>query len=235
LDVATGNGRFLEWLIGYLPSFNSAIGIDADPTVRGDFRERFESWPSVRFRRMDARRLRFRANSFDIVATANAFCEFDRPETILAEMLRVLRAGGWIVVAETYRDGVTEPERTHVLMHDWWAEVDRLQHVVHHPWLTRAELVALLVRGGLVETRFFDIPDENMDPFDPDVIAEIDSVMERILPRSRAVPELEARGRELVAKLHSNGFRKPTALVTIGRRPERVSRPVPRSSARPRR
>jgi SAM-dependent methyltransferase len=61
----------------------------------------------------DARSLPWRAGSFDVVTTWNVVHHLDAPERVLREMLRVLRPGGWLVVADFTPSGFRLMDEIH--------------------------------------------------------------------------------------------------------------------------
>ncbi len=53
----------------------------------------------------DSERLPFASGSFDIVTCANSFHHYPRQDRAVAEMRRVLRPGGRLMIIDGYRDG----------------------------------------------------------------------------------------------------------------------------------
>jgi SAM-dependent methyltransferase len=218
LDVATGSGRMVRFLVDRLKAYDEVIAIDRDEAVASDFDGRFADDRDVRFERMDALEMSFPAGSFDIVSMSHALCEFadaDRA-TLLQAIRRLARAGGAIIISDTPRDQATKPELTHVLLHDWWSDVDAHNGVLHRPFQSRAELVAQFEVLDLINLRLFDVPDTPGDPFDPDQLAWIDGVIDTSLARVTDEPAIAARGTELRERMHRIGFRLATAQVAMG-------------------
>jgi ubiquinone/menaquinone biosynthesis C-methylase UbiE len=63
-----------------------------------------EAGVSVEFRQGDVARMPFAGDSFDLIVCQAAFKNFALPQTALAEMHRVLRAGGSAVIEDMSRD-----------------------------------------------------------------------------------------------------------------------------------
>ena len=95
------------------------------------FTTTFGETPDIRFEQMDARHLAFPDDSFDTACVSNSLHHFANPGPVLAEMLRVVRRGGHLVVNEMYRDGQSETQATHILLHHWWASVNRIRGEMH--------------------------------------------------------------------------------------------------------
>ncbi len=92
LDVSTGTGAVVGVLMRRFPGCRGAA-VDLSPVMlaRAARHAREGDW-SVRFAAGDAGRLPFRAGSFDLVTVQNAF-------PVPAELVRVARPGGWVVLS----------------------------------------------------------------------------------------------------------------------------------------
>lgn len=217
LDVATGRGGFVEELVGGLASFDEIVGIDLDDEVGSAFGAAFADRPDVRFVRMDALQPDFAARSFDTVTVSASLHHFADPAPILRTMQQLVRPGGRIIVAEMIRDGQTETQLTHVLLHHWWAAVDATRGVIHLETYRRAEVERLIAGLGLGSLERADVVDLAADPFDPETIAQLDRAIDRYLDLSAGQPELSQRGDELRRRLHQVGIHGATTLMFIGR------------------
>jgi SAM-dependent methyltransferase len=217
LDVATGSGGFVTSLIDAVPGHGEIIGVDT--ADRADaFADAFADHPEVRFERMDAHALAFDAGTFDLVTIANSLHHFGDPRPVLDEMLRVLRPGGHLVVAEMVRDRQAAPQRTHVELHHWWAAVDTLRGIVHRETYRRVDLITLVNALGLDEVRMAEVVDTD-DPRDPATLEEIDEVIDRYIEWAAGHLRLQARGDALRERLHEVGIRGATTLIAVGRKP----------------
>lgn len=99
LDVATGTGRLPYFLLEQPLFQGRVIGLDASS---GMLRQALEKLRPYRFRaslvQQVAERLPFPANSFDAVACLEALEFLAAPETAVAEMVRVLKPGGTLLL-----------------------------------------------------------------------------------------------------------------------------------------
>ena len=218
LDVATGAGSFVQFLIDGLRDHDEIIGIDANPERAATFAGAFGERDDVRFVDMDAHHLAFADGSFDTVCVSNSLHHFADPRPVLAEMLRVLRPGGLVVLNEMYRDGQSETQETHVLLHHWWAAVGRQRGEVHRETYGRAEIVAIVETLGLSDLRLVDLADPDEDPHDPETVAELEAAIDRYVGLAEGHPELQRRGEDLRVRLREIGARSATQLVAVGRR-----------------
>lgn len=218
LDVATGAGGFVRFLLDGLQDHAEIVGIDANAARAEPFAAAFQDRDDVRFVAMDAFDLRFADGSFDTVCVSNSLHHFADPAPMLAEMLRVLRPGGHLIVNEMYRDGQSDEQMTHVLLHHWWAAVNTVQGEIHRETYRRAEIVDLLEGLGLADLRIVDLANPEEDPRDPETIAGLEAAIDHHHALADGHPELQERGEELRTRLHAIGARGATQLLAIGRR-----------------
>ncbi len=217
LDVATGTGGFVRFLLDGLRDHEEIVGIDANAERAAAFSASFGEMPGVRFEQMDAHHLGFPDASFDTVCVSNSLHHFVDPDPVLTEMLRVLRRGGHLVVNEMVRDGQSDEQMTHVLLHHWWAAVGRARGETHRETYQRAEIIAIVGRLGLSDLRVHDLADPDEDPHDPSTVAELEDAIDRHIELAAGHPGLQARGEVLRTRLREIGVRGATQLVMIGR------------------
>jgi ubiquinone/menaquinone biosynthesis C-methylase UbiE len=216
LDVATGAGGFIHFLLDGLQDYREIIGVDIKESAATAFAEAFKDRPNIRFEAMDALHLQFEDGSFDLVSISNSLHHFEDPRAVLGETLRVLRPGGTLLVAEMYCDGQSETQMTHVHLHHWWGAVDRLGGTVHRETFRREQLVEMVAGTGLAGTVLHDLSDPESDPRDPALVQELEPVFERYLQRAEGHPELQERGAELRRRVEEIGFHSATTLVMLG-------------------
>ena len=217
LDVATGGGGFIRFLLEGLPDYTEIIGVDNNDRAASAFAESFKENPKIHFQQMDAHHLDFPDSSFDLVCISNSLHHLD-PELVLCEMKRVLRPGGFLLVSEMYRDHQAETQMTHVLLHHWWAAVDPLTGIIHRETYTRQELMDLVAKLGLKDTSTHDLCDLSDNPHDSSIMEELNPVFERYLQRTEGHPDLHTRGVELRQRVEEIGFHGATTLVVMGKK-----------------
>jgi ubiquinone/menaquinone biosynthesis C-methylase UbiE len=145
LDVACGPG-FLTMALGRRCA--EATGFDATDAFLALARDEAErrGQANVRFRQGNAEALPFEEACFDLVTCRAAFHHFARPGRVLAEMARVARPGGRILVADLL--GSEKPEQAE--LHD---RIERLCDPTHERALPPSELQRLFSEAGLATLR----------------------------------------------------------------------------------
>jgi ubiquinone/menaquinone biosynthesis C-methylase UbiE len=217
LDVATGNGNFVSFLLEGLPAFDEIVAIDTSEKAGTTFTDTFKDQPHVRFEKMDAAKMDFPKASFDIVCISNSLHHMLDPQPVLEEMKRVIKPGGHFLVTEMYRDNQTETQNTHVLMHHWWGAIDTAKGVVHKETYTRQQLLDIVSKLDLQELAVHDLGE---DPKDPETIKYLTDVIDQYLQRMDGLPgeaTLRARGLELRQRVAKIGFHSATNLLFIGK------------------
>lgn len=97
LDVGCGTGALLEQILAARPSA-AAHGIDISPGMLAVARARLGAAADLRV--ADAEALPLADDSVDVVICVDSFHHYPRPELALAEMRRVLRTEGALVLGE---------------------------------------------------------------------------------------------------------------------------------------
>lgn len=95
LDVGTGAGAFAIALASLV---REVVGVDIVPEVLAEARKRAPK--NLELIEADATKLPFALGSFDLVCTARTLHHVARPELVLAELNRVLKPGGTMLVVD---------------------------------------------------------------------------------------------------------------------------------------
>jgi len=218
LDVATGNGGFIGFLVTGLKDYSDIVAIDTSERAGAAFAETFKDQPQIRFERMDAGQMAYADASFDTVCIANSLHHMPDLKATLSEMKRVLRPGGHFIVLEMYRDGLAETQLTHVQLHHWWAAVDRAQGVVHNETYTRQEIADIVAGLGLQDVSTHDLSDMEGDPQDAEASKQLGEIIDRYVQRAAGHPDLQRRGEALRRRIQEVGFHAAASLLVVGRK-----------------
>jgi ubiquinone/menaquinone biosynthesis C-methylase UbiE len=148
LDVGCGTGEDARALAEIVGAHGRVVGVDASAAMIEEARRRSEG-PDlpVEFRVGDAHALDFADGAFDGARADRVHQHLEDPERALAELIRVTKSGGWVVVAEPDWGSlmVDAPDRETTE-----AVLAAIAGRVRHPWMGR-RLYGLFQRAGLVE------------------------------------------------------------------------------------
>jgi ubiquinone/menaquinone biosynthesis C-methylase UbiE len=114
LDVGTGNG-FLAMALARRGFRVVSVDVDGEEQALASALAReteLQEW--ISFEMADAALLPYADGRFDVVASMDALHHFSAGEPILEEMIRVMRPGGRLVLAEFTEDGFSLVESVHV-------------------------------------------------------------------------------------------------------------------------
>ena len=106
LDVGCGTGQFAARVLERLPEAQ-VWGLDLSRGMLRHGRKRAEvAGGRFHLAQGDSERLPFADNSFDVVTCAHSFHHYPRQDRVAAEMFRVLRPDGRLLVVDGNRDGL---------------------------------------------------------------------------------------------------------------------------------
>lgn len=240
LDVATGEGGFIDILMKTLKDYHSFVGIDyypPDPS-KGQIEDarRVYTGKPVQILKMNAEDIEFDNASFDTVCISNSLHHLDNIESVLDEMRRVVRPGGNIIIQEVYCDGnQTEAQRAEEMQHELEARIDTLLGITHNKTFTRQKIVGIVDSFGMKKKEVFDSAHQIDCLFCPrmrecedpktqaalhDSVAAVDDTLKRIeaLPDPGMRKVLMGEGRKVKAAIAKHGIAASSYVFVIGKK-----------------
>jgi ubiquinone/menaquinone biosynthesis C-methylase UbiE len=152
LDVACGPGIVA---CAFAPYVQSMTGIDLTPAMieQAELRQASHKLQNLSWLTGDVSRLPFGAASFDKVVTRYTFHHFLRAQDVFAEMIRVCRPGGRVMVVDVF----THEGQVYA---DLYNQMEILRDPSHTRALRRSELVSMFESFGLndVEIKSYRLP-----------------------------------------------------------------------------
>lgn len=147
VDVGSGTGSEAMAFAEAVGDRGTAIGVEPDPQLRaGAERRAAEDGSTARFVPGDAYGLPFGADTFDVALCERVFQHLTTPARATAEIARVLRPGGRVVVIDSdWGTAIVHPGDRQVVHHIIETLIDRTTN----PFSGR-RLSGLLTKAGLV-------------------------------------------------------------------------------------
>jgi ubiquinone/menaquinone biosynthesis C-methylase UbiE len=157
LDVGCGTGADVRALAASVGPTGRVVGVDNSTQLVDEARTQSAGQgldATVGFQVADAHDLPFAEASFDAVRAERVFMHLARPDRALAEMIRVTRPGGRLLVADPdhgmWALDHSDRHLTRTLL-AWWFDV------IANPWIARG-MPARLDAAGLREVRVSLLP-----------------------------------------------------------------------------
>ena len=141
LDVGCGAGAFAY---AVAPAVREVVAVDSDPSMVEVSRRNAPA--NVHVEQADGERLPFGAAEFDLAATLRTLHHTEHPEQLVAELVRVTRPGGTVLVV----DQLAPPGDEEALALN---EFERVRDASTWRVLPERELRELLARAGLTVER----------------------------------------------------------------------------------
>jgi ubiquinone/menaquinone biosynthesis C-methylase UbiE len=222
LDVATGAGNMARHLRSEYGRMGAIIAMDVSEEAIRRSRSSLEGIEETIIVCGDSVRMPFGEGDFDLITVSNSLHHLEDLNGSLSEMNRTLAPGGCVLINEMYRDGQTEEQMTHVLMHDWWAEIDMMGGVSHYPTFERKRILELLEKLQLKREAVMDYSHLETDPREEKLLQSLDRAVDAYLEKlesSGGDEALSKRGEELRTRVHEIGFHGATTLAAVYRKP----------------
>jgi ubiquinone/menaquinone biosynthesis C-methylase UbiE len=156
LDSGTGTGALAFALA---PHVREVVGVDIVPELLEQARKRAGDVPNVTFAEGDANELPFGYGEFDLAGTLRTFHHLARPELAMAELTRVTRSSGRLLVIDQIAP--VDPAAA--------AELNRFEQArdpTHTRTLADVDLRGLFESNGLVLLRAeYEREPRDLDPY----------------------------------------------------------------------
>jgi SAM-dependent methyltransferase len=217
LDVATGEGGYINILKRYLKSFSIILGVDTSARVLAAAQNSHKN-PPIQFVQMNAEQLGFRSGEFDTVNISASLHHLENVSRVLAEMVRTLRPGGKFILTEMHRDGTTGAQFNAIRVHHWAAAVDSSLGGLHDRTFARDELLNFIDDLNLRNITVRDFPNTDSNPMDVKAIDSIEVYLDRYLQRAQKSPmsaSLIQQGRALKDSLRETGLHREPVLLLV--------------------
>jgi ubiquinone/menaquinone biosynthesis C-methylase UbiE len=215
--VGTRRGDFIKILRDTIGDISLAAGVDINEKDLATAYSTRDSAQTV-FAAASADMLPFADGTFDIVAMANALHHLPEVDRALAEMLRVLRPGGRLLIAEYIRDNPTPPQMSLMAMHDLGGDIARLAGISHRAFYDKSEVLAIIDSLGLdnLRTAEYTAPEITTDPVE--INRQADNFFSSLSAIAGNPSYTHHTNEAVVARLRAvrTGIQRPAQLIVLG-------------------
>ncbi len=217
LDVATGEGDFLYFLLESFATYDSATGLDSKLESIAVAKEKLVHY-KVDFVQGNIRKLPFEDNYFDTVTVSNSIHCFELPAKAVSSMVRVLVPGGLLIVNEMISDNLKPAQQNHFEFLNLKAEINTAMGIYHRAIYSSDELYRIFDDANIgIDTTILsgnEMPLLNSKEKMWQFFRRFDAMvtMAAQLPNGR---EIEARADYLKEKIEKEGFQTPPQLTIL--------------------
>jgi len=229
LDVGTSQGDFIKTLMKSLKDYEAFVGIDISEKDLEKAKKRFQNEP-VTFEIMNAEEMSFDDNSFDTVCFSYSVHHLENVESVLREMKRVLKQGGYLILQEMFSDeDQSDAKLTEILVHHLDARVDRANGIPHFETYSRQQLKDIIELLGMSKVEVYESTDSLKCLFCESMkecenprsemnlelgIGEIDDILKRAADTS-IIQEIEQEAEHLKERVRITGYESASQLFFI--------------------
>ena len=210
LDVATGEGNFLLFLLESFNSFDSATGLDINAESLKTARNEIGRL-KVDFIQGNVRKLPFEDNYFDTITVSNSIHHFDDPVKAIQSMLRVLIPGGLLVINEMINEHLNTAQQSYFEYHTLKAEIDSAAGGYHRKIYTREELLEI-IHDSALEPAVTVINEDPPIVYSHEKMWQFFRKFDDFVSNATHVPNglaFEQRAQNIKEMIGANGFQKP--------------------------
>lgn len=220
LDVGCGGGDFIKILTEVFPSETKLTGIDAFEAPLAEARQKYKS-ENIDFLLMEGEKIAFPDNSFDVVTISFALHHLADVSKTFAEMKRVVKPDGWLIVNEIVSEVQNEEQETQKKLHHLKSFTDRLDGITHRETYTKAEVLEIVEANGIkTEHSFLNLKMEKPTT-DPEFLSQrmnqLNSLIEP-LKKHGFYEEKKSLIAEIEERINKKGFQIAPSIVVVGRK-----------------
>jgi len=220
LDVATGRGEFITFLRENLKEYSEITGIDSDAKVLEIAREQFQN-SDVFFKNMEVEKIDYEDRNFGVVSISNSLHHLKNLDRAFAEIHRVLKPSGYILINEMISDGnQSASQKNHIAVHHWAAAIERKRGKFHSETFSKAEVKKIILDQKIQNPQIYEYSHRIKNPKDEKLIGNLTSKIDQfiqILSKQKNADRLIEQGKKIKRDIEEFGFASARSLFIISR------------------
>ncbi|MBT4034889.1 MAG: class I SAM-dependent methyltransferase [Candidatus Marinimicrobia bacterium] len=214
LEFGCGDGGFLDFVLAQNSSYKTITAVDINPESVDKAQEKLAGH-DIHFIVDKKLPLDLKMNSFSTITLSNTLHHLQNKESVFAELKRLIKPDGEIIITEMISNELARPEQTYCRFHALRAEVDRLHGIFHETTYTANEIQEMISEAGLrIRSKAILLNAKEAVP-DKIEVAEMETIIDNLTQAESLRPEflaLEETARSIKAHLRQYGIKRPRQL-----------------------
>jgi ubiquinone/menaquinone biosynthesis C-methylase UbiE len=219
LDVGTGSGNFINLIKSLYSDYEEIVGIDSIEIAISTASKNFIEDDKVSFKLMNALEMTFPDGYFDVVCLSNSLHHLSDIKKSISEMERVLAKGGFILISEMINNDLDEKQISHLKLHHFAAEVDRLLGDVHNDTYSDKKIVKILEENSsleIVDSWKLDYVrrEDNTEEEIKWLMSTLDRIVKRVIDPMKK-KDIKKKARDIKKYIKIYGFDSCTTMIVV--------------------
>ncbi len=214
LEFGCGGGGFLRYVLDRNTSFNTVTAVDINPKSVEKARATLAD-VDIRFIVQEKLPLDIEADHFSTITLSNTLHHLQDKPAVLAELMRLIKPQGQIVITELISNDLTEAEHTYCHFHGLRAEIDRLNGIFHDSTYSSDEIENLVVGAGLYILKKEILLNDKQVVLNDEEISNIETIINEILQgeiKRQEFNALSIKAESIKENLRQFGIKRPRQL-----------------------
>ena len=218
LDIGTGSGDFIRLIQPVFGENTRITGIDPSDEALTEA-HRLNTSPNIEFLKMEGEKLGFADGSFDVVCLSNAMHHLADPARTFSEMKRVVKSGGYLLIAEIVSDKLNEAQENQKMFHHFKSFVDQKFGITHRETWTESEVIDILASNEIYPDLTFPYNRMQKPVTDREQLNGWIQKFENHLNQLKGFPEYNEKAQlfeSFKERLSVHGFQVARQVVVVG-------------------
>jgi len=211
LEFGCGDGTFLKYLLNQNTSFKSITAVDINPGSVESAKSSLADY-AIDFIIQETLPLGFDKHHFSCITLSNTLHHLRDKASVLAEIKRLVKPGGQIIVTEMISNGLSEPELTYFKLHCLRADIDRSHQIYHDATYASNEIEGMIEDAGLMIRSKAIILNEKSGWVDESEIQSVTVTLDEMILNESLRPHYEGlkqKSQRVKDSLQKFGIKRP--------------------------
>lgn len=220
LDTATGRGSFIDLIMKLDDNYSEIIGIDISEKAIEMAKNSIKD-SKVSFKLMDINNMTFKKHSFDIVCLSNSLHHMSDMNNCIDNMLDMVKPKGILLFNEMISDNEEEAQNTHTYMHHFWAEIDRVNNVVHNETMKKQKLLDVFTGHQRIKIEsVWELEFAEEQEINEEAYVWLNNTLDNSLDRVKGhkdYKKFKVQAEQLKTRLSKIGFKPATQVIIVAK------------------